>query len=186
MNHPSKLRVLAIDPSTNDVGWCFFTRDIVKSEALVPGSLVANEYETGWQWGVCHLSGWNLLQRCKDLVHQLYEQDLPLEELTHLIIEWPMFYESTKGQIAAQEGYTINLAAVGCYLAGWLRIDVDQIELITAPKWKGNASKNMTARRFFRKFNLDPLQQVDHNAVDATMLLYQRASHYGWMMPLVE
>lgn len=166
----SILRVLAIDPSINNVGWAYL--EITRNEA--------GEKEMGWNWGVFNLDGWNLLQRCKDLVHYVDQQNL--NEFDYLLIEWPMFYSSEKGQVAATESYTINLAAIGAYLAGWYHIPTENVELITAPQWKGNQTKAITARRFMKQFGCDPLKE-DHNAIDATMMLLAHAQKAGWLMP---
>lgn len=175
MNNPSMLKVLAIDPSVNDVGWGYMERSPTLYETETSGLI---EYEWSWNWGVFHLEGWNLLQRCKDLVHRVHETGLT--EFTHLIIEWPTFYESTKGQIAAASGYTIDLAAIGMYFAGWFHLETENIELVTAPEWKGNASKEVTQHRFFKQFGIDPRKE-DHNAIDAVMMLLARARKKGWL-----
>ena len=165
-------KALSLDCSINDVG--FATLQISYDEQ-------EKQKAFDWSYGVWHLEGDSILQRCRDLCH--YIQQTQNDDFTDLLIEWPMFYESTKGQIAAQQSYTINLACVGAYVAGFFALPVDRIRLITAPQWKGNASKAVTARRFFRRFDVNSLH-VDHNAVDACMMLLAEAEKDGWLMPI--
>ena len=124
------------------------------------------------------LEGYNLLQRCADL--RAYIQQTDNADFTDLILEWPTFYQSEKGEVAAKQSDTINLAAVAMYIAGFFHLDVTKIDLVTAPQWKGQAQKRVTARRFFQHFGVDALH-VDHNAIDATMLLLARAKKHGWV-----
>lgn len=165
-------KALSLDCSVNNVG--FATLQITYDET-------EQQKAFDWEFGVWNLEGESLLDRCLDLCR--YIQQTNNDDFSHLLIEWPMFYESTKGQIAATQSYTINLAAVGAYVAGFFHTPLDRIKLITAPQWKGNASKAVTARRFFRRFNINSLH-VDHNAVDACMMLLAEAEKKGWLMPL--
>lgn len=153
---PQKL--LSLDPSVNHVGFATLQ--------------ISPEGEQKWNWGTWELSGYNFLQRCDDL--RAYIQQSGNADFTDMIIEWPQFYGSEKGQIAAKQNYTVNLAGIAMYVAGFFHLPVNRIELVTAPQWKGSADKRITARRFFRAFGEDALQ-VDHNAVDAVMLLLARA-----------
>jgi len=165
-------KALSIDCSVNTVG--FATLQISYDEQ-------EKQKAFDWTYGMWKLEGLSLLERCRDLCHYIQQTDNA--DFTDLLIEWPMFYESTKGQIAAEQSYTINLAAVGAYLAGFFHTPVNRVRLITAPQWKGNASKEVTARRFFRKFDINHMH-VDHNAVDACMMLLATAEKEGWLMPL--
>lgn len=158
----SRMKILSLDLSVNTVG--FATLQIY------------NDGEQKWNWGTWILEGYNLLQRCADLC--AYIQQSGNDDFTDLILEWPTFYASEKGEVAAKQNFTINLAAVGMYTAGFFHLPVERIELVTAPQWKGQADKRITARRFFRHFGEDALV-VDHNTVDAVMLLLARAKKRG-------
>lgn len=165
-------KALSIDCSVNTVG--FATLQISYDEQ-------EKQKAFDWQYGMWRLEGDSLLARCLDLC--MYVQQSGNADFSHLIIEWPMFYESTKGQIAAEQSYTINLAAIGAYLAGFFHTPLERVKLVTAPQWKGNASKDVTARRFFRRFGVNHLH-VDHNAIDACMMLLADAEKNGWLMPI--
>ncbi len=157
-NDDGRVKILSLDLSVNQVGFATLQ--------------ISPEGDQQWNWGSWELSGYNFLQRCDDL--RAYIQQSENADFTHLILEWPTFYGSEKGQIAAKQNYTINLAGIAMYIAGFFHLHIDNIELVTAPQWKGSADKRITARRFFRVFGEDALQ-VDNHAVDAVMMLLARA-----------
>lgn len=162
---PQQVRkALSLDPSVNNVG--FATLQIFDNG------------EQKWTWGTWELSGYNLLERCSDL--RAYIQQSGNDDFTDLILEWPTFYQSEKGELAAKQNYTINLAAIAMYIAGFFHLDVSRIELVTAPQWKGQADKRITARRFFAHFGENAIHK-DHNTIDAVMLLLARAKKRGWI-----
>lgn len=128
------------------------------------GALLKEE----WDWGFWEISGLNFQMRCADLRDHITSLQNEFNFDT-LVCEWPSFYDSARGQIAAQQGYTINLAGIAMYIAGWFHIPHQRLFLYTAPNWKGTVKKEATARRFYRLFGLNSVT-VDHNAVDATMM----------------
>lgn len=144
------MKILAIDPSVNSVGWATYDTE-------------TEEY----QWGMWSIHGLNYKMRCTD-IRQYIEAEIG--EFDKLLCEWPAFYGGDKGAVAAQQGYTINLAGVAMYIAGWFHISHQNLELITAPMWKGQVPKAVTARRFYQTFDVK-MRDVDHNAIDATMML---------------
>lgn len=146
------MRILALDPSIKTCGWS--TVDI-------------GEEEAEFKWGMFALSGLNFLMRCADLKDYI---EMEIGHFDKLVIEWPMFYDSEKGHVAARQGDTINLAGIGMYIAGYFHLHPRDMVLLTAPEWKGTVPKQVTGRRFFQVFGVNYLQ-VDNNAVDATMML---------------
>jgi hypothetical protein len=151
-------RILSLDPSAADTtGYC-----LIELEWDEAGVVLKEDFS----WGSWSLSGFNFLMRCVDL------KDYITSDIGHfdeLVIEWPMFYDSAKGGVAARQGYTINLAGIAMFIAGWFRIPHQQIFLYTAPDWKGTVPKQVTARRFFKMFNVNVVEQDEH-AIDATMM----------------
>lgn len=146
------MKILSLDPSVaNKAGWATFDTETKE-----------------WHWGAWELSGVNFKQRCNDLKDYI---TMEIGEFDFLICEWPAFYGGDKGAVAAQQGYTINLAGIAMFCIGWLQLSPKQYELVTAPQWKGSVPKQVTQRRFYQAFDLK-VRDVDHNAVDATMLLY--------------
>jgi hypothetical protein len=96
-----------------------------------------------------------------------------LDEGDWLVLEWPAFFGSARGQVAAQQGHTINLAAVDGYIAGFFRVPPKDFHLVTANQWKGNLPKEITRKRFFHALGQKQIFKINHNAVDAVMLLHE-------------
>lgn len=160
-------RILAIDPSVmNRLGW-----SLLELEWDEAGVLLKED----WSWGAWELSGMNFLMRCVDARSYI---EAEIGEFDELVVEWPMYYDSAKGQVAARQGYTINLAGIAMYLVGWFQLPHQQVFLYTAPDWKGTVPKQVTARRFYKLFNIN-VMTVDHNAIDATMMLYFHVQKTG-------
>lgn len=169
MKQHKPMKILALDPSVmNRCGWA--TCDLEWG----PDGKLTKEL---WNWGFWEISGMNFQMRCNDLKDYI-EQSPEVQEFTHLVCEWPTFYDSAKGQIAAQQGYTINLAGIAMFIAGWFHVTHQRLCLYTAPDWKGTVKKAVTARRFFKLFGLDEMK-VDHNAIDACMMLVYHCKKTG-------
>jgi len=145
------MKYLAVDPSyANRAGWA--TYDTSTCE---------------WEWGSYEVDGLNFKVRCWNLFNSLSRnQGKP----DHLILEWPTYYGGERGQIAAAKSYTINLAGIVMFVVGAFAMPAKDYTLYTAPDWKGSVSKQVTARRFFKMFKVE-LNQVDHDTIDAVMML---------------
>lgn len=163
------MKILAIDPSVmNRAGYATLKIEWANGDYKTPAAQRGKIITEEWDWGAWEISGMNFKMRCADLrdyiAHDIGEFDM-------LVLEWPCFYSGQKGRVAAQQGYTINLAGIAMYIAGWFHIPHQMFFLYTAPDWKGTVKKAVTARRFFKLFGLNETE-VDHNAIDATMMLY--------------
>lgn len=164
-----KKRILSIDPSVmNSAGW-----STVDFELGVDGRQILAE---DFRWGAWKLNGFNFQQRCGDLKDYI---QMEIGHFDELICEWPMFYESAKGQTSARQGHTINLAGIAMFIAGWFHCDAKNLFLYTAPDWKGSVTKKVTAKRFFKTFGVDPIN-LQHDAVDATMMLVRHCQRQGY------
>jgi len=151
-------RILALDPSVmNRCGWA-----CVHIKWWSDGTTTDT-----WDFGSFEISGINFQMRCSDLKDWIINLGFDFDTL---VLEWPTFYASAKGQIAAQQGYTINLAGIAMYIAGYFQVDFRRLFLYTAPDWKGTVKKAVTARRFFRLFGLSEMK-IDHDTIDAVMML---------------
>lgn len=163
-------KILALDPSVmNRCGWACVVLEINEFGIVT---------KDDWDFGFWEVDGTSFQMRCSDLKDSIKQLGF---EFDILVIEWPTFYASTKGQIAAQQGYTINLAGIAMYIAGYFRVDFRKLFLYTAPDWKGTVKKAVTARRFFKMFNLSELK-VDHNAIDACMMLVYHCKKKGYLV----
>lgn len=153
------MRSLALDPSVNNVGWSIYTP-------------TAKTKKKAWRWGTIKVEGSNLEMKIIDLCQQLNQLACPEGESMpeFFISEKPAFFSSEAGQIAAHLNYTIDLAAINYFIAGWFKYDHRHHFAITAKQWKGSVSKAVTARRFFRDFpHVSPATLSEH-AIDSIML----------------
>lgn len=163
-----KMRILSIDPSVaNRAGWA-----CVYLAWDAAGKLLWDK----WDFGSFELNGTNFQMRCSDLKDHIMHLGFDFDTL---VIEWPTYYSGEKGQIAAQQGYTINLAGIAMYIAGYFQVDFRRLHLYTAPDWKGTVRKAITARRFFRMFGMSEMK-VDHDTIDAVMMLVWHCKKKGY------
>lgn len=158
------MRIVAIDPSVNNVGWAIFDSEKKSKDG-----------RAAWSWGKWSLEGDNYQMRLVDIVDRMSEV---IGELHILITEWPMFFSSQAGQVAAHNNYTINLAGMCGYIAGRYNLNHRQWITVTANTWKGTVSKGVTARKFFRYFKRDTNRFSDHE-IDAVMILHWWLKLYG-------
>jgi len=153
------LRILALDPSVmNRCGWA-----VVEIERDLKGKVIRDD----WDFGSFEVSGMNFQMRCSDLKDWIIGLGFAFDVL---VMEWPTYYDSDKGKTAARKGYTINLAGIAMYIAGYFQVDFRKLFLYTAPDWKGTVKKVVTARRFFKLFGLSEMK-IDHDTIDAVMML---------------
>lgn len=170
------MRILALDPSVmNRCGWATAKLEWRDGDILTPaakrGPLITEE----WDWGSWEISGMNFRVRCTDLKDYIAREQADFD---FLVCEWPMFYGNERGRIAAQQGYTINLAGIVMYIAGWFQVHHQRLTLYTAPDWKGTVKKAVTARRFLKLFGLTE-QTADHDSIDAVMMLVYHCKKLG-------
>lgn len=167
------MKVLALDPSVNNVGWSTFTVPKRKDSRFT--RLKA------WKWGTWQPEGGSLEMRMMDLCHTI---DREIDGFDYLITERPAFYNNERGTIAARLNYTIDLGSINFFVAGWFHMDHRRHFSITATQWKGSVDKVITLRHFFRCFGEKHKNLTDH-AVDATMLLRFWLQSYAIASPLV-
>ena len=174
------IRILALDPSVNRCGYAsavFEPREGFKYpdvdqqgnviEAVAPQSW--KEETSVWSWGYFDMQAIGYIARLHEICGFI-ELIFP-EGFDILICEWPAFYDVERGHVAAVRGDTMNLAGINCFVAGWFRVPTNRLTFITAAKWKGSVSKEITMQRFLRSFGVHKIYSVDHNAVDAAMIL---------------
>jgi hypothetical protein len=162
------MKIVSIDPSINDVGWCVVDGLQRDEDGVWDNSKV------DWQWGHWKIRGNSLTYKLREIVEWmiLSFDGLDADE-DWLVLEWPAFFGSARGQVAAQQGHTINLAGVDGYIAGFFRLPPQNIHLVTANQWKGNLPKEITRKRFFHALGQKEIFKINHNTVDAVMLLHE-------------
>lgn len=192
-HNPNEWVILSLDPSKNRTGWAVATIPRVWNEGNyyeldvygLPTQFVKPHWQllwrkTRWAWGYWDLS-------CKGLMARMDELCLfIISEVGHFdqyVAEWPVFYDVARGHMAAMKGDTINLAAIVSYVAGYFRMPSARTYIVTAPNWKGSVSKAITQKRFYDSFGINHLHAIDHNAVDATMLLLTYAQRERLLPP---
>lgn len=158
------MKIVAIDPSVHNVGWAMI-------EGLTHDENGWHSEDAVWTFGNWIISSNSFTFKLKEIVEWIILDCDGLDsDKDWLVAEWPAYFEGMKGNIAAKAGHTINLAAIDTYIAGYFRLEWKNIHLITAVDWKGSVSKEITKMRFFKHMGITPFK-VDHNAIDAVMML---------------
>lgn len=161
------VKIIAIDPSVNDVGWA------VCSGLYRDDDDVWKDEKSEWRWGVWNLTQHSYTFKLREVTEYIELFLGGMNEDDILVGEWPAFFgNSMRGAVAAKRGYTIDLAGILCYIAGWFRLPWKSVHFITAAQWKGSLPKEITKMRFFKALGVEAYK-VDHNAVDACMLLWE-------------
>lgn len=145
---------LAIDPSIENIGLASF-----------------NTKKNEWKSAYVKLNGINRQMRMIDLKDEILTF-LNGRAPDHLVVEYPAFYSSQKGQIAAHNNWTIDLAFICGFLFGRMVETHRDFSPLTAIEWKGNVRKEMTARKLMRKFQRTNIAHLSEHEIDAIMMLY--------------
>lgn len=160
-----QINIFAIDPSINQVGWA-------KIEGLTrDDDGVWSDDDAVWTYGYWDIGSHSLPHKLKEIVEWCM-MDIGCDQDWWFIGEWPTYYGTRAGQISAMQGNTINLGAVISYIAGWFQIEPANVHLLTATQWKGSIPKEITQMRFFKLLGVKSFK-INHNAVDAIMLLHE-------------
>lgn len=148
--------VLSIDPSVRELGFA---------------ALQIENDKRHWYWGLIKPEGFNFIGKLFDICEMLIQYlPVPIDgNSIELVIEWPQFFNSAKGQTAAVQGDTLLLAGVNAFIVGYFQIR--KTTLRTAVEWKGSVPKQITMRRFLKQFDTK-WHDLNHNVVDAIMILH--------------
>lgn len=144
---------LAIDPSVNFVGVCFYYPDgkLYEWSLLKP----PKEFDLG--------------QKLRYIERQLHKGlSQQLDEVTEIICEYPQFFNNERGAASATKGYTLDLACICGFIAGICKFA--KVYYYTPNKWKGNLNKKHIEFRFARLFEGEPLPS-EHEQ-EATMMMH--------------
>lgn len=87
-----------------------------------------------------------------------------------LIMEYPQYMTAQRGIIAAQKGYTLDLAFICGLFQGLFQIPNDDVFLYTPQQWLGNRPKTATEAKFKRVFPHN--KPESEHSTDAAMLGY--------------
>lgn len=169
-----RVQIFSLDPSINRVGWARIANLQRDEEG------VWNADEAKWDWGYWDLSSQSLSFKAKELVDFMsitFEEVNPERDI--LIAEYPQYFDQMRGQIAAKEGHTQNLAALDFYVFGYFRFPWNHFFPVFPSQWKGNLKKDITRMRFFREIGVPRHYRLDHNTVDAAMMLLWWCKTHG-------
>lgn len=147
--------ILAIDPSVNNVGIAIYD---LESKKL--------------QLSCFHPKRLNIQYTLAQIALEIRKKIPEDKWITTLIVEYPNFQGSTKGIIAAQKGYTLDLACIAGFLMGNLGLQPFDVHFPTPLQWKKNLPKEAIARRFQRYWNLDASKYTDHEHEAAMMIAW--------------
>jgi hypothetical protein len=162
------MKIVAIDPSINNVGWGLVEGLREDSDGIIHAD------DENWRWGNWKIASHSFTFKLREIVEWMILTFDGLDpECDWVVLEWPAYFDSMAGHVAAKAGHTINLAAIDGYIAGFFRLPWQRVHLITATKWKGSVSKEITRMRFFRHMGIKQIYTIDHNAVDAVMMLLE-------------
>lgn len=153
---------IAIDPSINNLGVALYD----------PTTKI-------YEWKLVHPEGNKLFHRLQDIETSIGQflrfRNLTYANITVLICEYPQFFNSEKGAVAATMGFTLDLAAICGYMAGICKLA--KIVFQTPQQWKGNLTKQAIEFRFVKLFGDIPLPS-EHEQ-EATVMLYRYVESLG-------
>lgn len=156
--------LVSVDPSVNNIGIA-----ILQIHPKAPPQ---------WQSFLLQPTSDDLRVVCNYIARSV-EKRAP--HITELVLEYPQFMTSTKGQIAAQRGYTLGLAAVCGYLPGYFRLNPMSVKYYTPSQWKGQKPKKATEAAFKRLFEADDSPLPSEHEIDAIMMLHFHATERGYI-----
>lgn len=148
------LRILAIDPSMNRIGWALFEIEPDRDFDSL----------SNWSYGA-----WSPPAQGRAKILAQIKAHFSKANADHLVCELPTFFDSEKGRIAAKSGYTIDLGLVIGTIYGI--VPSSRLFLYTPTQWKGSVPKRVTQSKFKRVFKVSNIGSMAHDTIDAIMLL---------------
>jgi hypothetical protein len=137
--------VLAIDPSMNSLGWAAYNLNLGEDRYDINSD--------AWRFGLikpkCRSE--HIQYKWENVGYRL-EKVLDDWKPTHIVLEYPTFFGSTAGKIAAMRGYTLDLAGMVGYLVGRFRMSPDNVTLWKPEQWKSTLPKHATQAKFIRLY----------------------------------
>ena len=143
--------LLAIDPSVRDLGWAMINLNKIGEEGY--GNIL--DYSV-WSYGIIEMKSTNQVDPkiVKYRWKEAYEKMVAAMDWrpTHFASEWPTFFDSERGRIAAVNNYTVGIASMVGYLAAAFDFHPDDIRLYTPIEWKGMIGKEIVREKFIKLF----------------------------------
>lgn len=153
------MRILAVDPSVNNVGLALYDTETKRLQTHThhPPNRKGKGGETQ-----------EMSHMMAGVFRFIYISLLQGKKIDKLVVEYPNWQGSERGLIAAQQGYTLDLAFIAGHLASSFGLTPSNIYLPTPSQWKGNAPKAATQARVQRMFGT---LQIDEHAYDAVGMI---------------
>jgi hypothetical protein len=159
--------LLSIDPSLCALGFALYDQSFEARETDR-----YNIRSGAWRSGVVHPEGGSRIEKWRHAAETLCAEAAD-RRVTHLVIEWPIFFGGMRGKIAASRGDTLEIAGLAGYIAGHYHLRADHVTLYTPLEWKGAVPKRVTLAKFERLFGCDPKTVAPHytdDIIDAIMI----------------
>lgn len=173
--------LLAIDPSIRSLGWAIV--NLNRLGAVVDSTSYYNLQADGlWSYGVVTMASTRgvdpslIKHRWKQAFYEISAyMDLDGIIPTHFASEWPTYFNSTKGRLAATQNFTVGLASMVGYLAGQYNFKAHHMALWTPMQWKGTVPKYVTRKRFVQAFHPVSIAErkartLSDDTIDAIMI----------------
>ena len=142
------MNLLSIDPGTHYTGYAWWEETHTHITLFKYGLIRATEDD------------WN--KRVETIQFKIQEH---FPEFKSVVVELPEFHAGARGMNASRQGDTLMLAVLcGALMTG-------STYFVTPSQWKGQLSKQMTAKRMLKYWpELKIKQKIDYNWADAIML----------------
>lgn len=167
--------LLSIDPSVRSLGWT-----VVNLNHADGKDYLDLDNQLLWTFGLVQMESTRqvdpsiLKWRWQEAFVNLKASfELDGNSPTHFASEWPMYFDSLKGRIAAQQNYTLGIASMVGYLAAAFEFNPAHIALWTPLQWKGNQPKSVTRNRFvltFGEAGRKLARMLSDDVIDAIMI----------------
>lgn len=148
--------IVTIDPGV-EIGWAVWSREhwTTKRAPIATGVITRRAP----QWGLA----------LKKAVRALFKE-LDNFWIVDSFMEWPAFFESSKGQVTARSEALVKLSCGVGWIAGYLDVrDIDN-KFIPVNQWKGQLTKPAVERRIKRILGADACKGFTSHDWDAVGL----------------
>ena len=144
------MNLLSVDPGTRYTGYAWWDTTHTHITLLKYGLIRAVAVGDDWKKRVYNIK-------------QEIQENFP--EFKSVVVELPEFHAGARGMNASRQGDTLMLAVLcGALMTG-------STYFVTPSQWKGQLSKQMTAKRMLKYWpELKIKQKIDYNWADAVML----------------
>lgn len=146
------MNILAIDPSVNNVGIAWYSTEEKK--------LSTKLFHPPKDW------------KMVSIAIQIIKSIQTMKEFDVIIMEYPQYEGSARGDIASKKGYTLDLAFLCGFIGGFFDLGSAKTLTPTPREWKGNRPKTATAFDVYKEFPSLILNMSEHEIDAVGMILW--------------